>query len=108
MGVGGRAELPGLVDAIAGGAVPDGVSVVGLSTAIDPARPNYPPSSWFEQEGWDQPTLVDDADRHALDALGMDGFPGFVFVDEAGAVVGRLTGELGQDRFARILGSLAG
>jgi hypothetical protein len=102
-----RAELPGLVDAIARGAVPDGVTVVGLSTAIDPARPNFPPSSWIEREGWTQPTLVDDANRSALEALGLDGFPGFVFVDADGAVVGRLTGEIGAASFAEILRSLA-
>jgi len=83
------------------------VSVVGLSTAIDPVRPNYPPSAWFEREGWGQSTLVDDATSEALRALGLNTFPGFVFVDSQGAVVLRLTGEIGADRFAEILASLA-
>jgi thiol-disulfide isomerase/thioredoxin len=102
-----QAELPGIADYLAQGAVPDGISVVGLSTAIDPVRPNYPPSAWFEREGWVQPTLIDDASNGALHALGLGNFPGFVIVDATGAVTMRLTGEIGVDRFAEILASLA-
>jgi cytochrome c biogenesis protein CcmG, thiol:disulfide interchange protein DsbE len=102
-----QAELPALAEYIAQGAVPNGVRVVGLSTAIDPVRPNYPPSAWFEREGWTQPTLVDDADNTALNALGVNNFPGFVFVDADGRVTQRLTGEIGVEQFAQILASLA-
>lgn len=101
-----QAELPGLVDLIARGRVPEGVSVVGLSTAIDAVRPNYPPSAWFEREGWTMPTLIDDAGSRALDALGLSTFPGFVFVDDDGAVALRVTGRIGIDRFVDILESL--
>ncbi|MGZ8481697.1 MAG: TlpA family protein disulfide reductase [Candidatus Limnocylindria bacterium] len=102
-----QAELPGLVDLIAQGGVPEGVSVVGVSTGIDAVRPNYPPSAWFEREGWAQPTLIDDASSRALQALGLNAFPGFVFVDAQGAVALRLTGEIGTARFGEILASLA-
>ena len=102
-----QAELPGLVEMIAQGGVPEGVSVVGVSTAIDAVRPNYPPSAWFEREGWAQPTLIDDASSRALEALGLNAFPGFVFVDAQGAVALRLTGEVGTARFGEILASLA-
>jgi thiol-disulfide isomerase/thioredoxin len=102
-----QAELPVLADYIAQGAVPDGVSIVGVSTAIDPVRPNYPPSAWFVSEGWTQPTVTDDADNTALNALGINNFPGFVFVAADGTVTQRLTGEIGVDQFAQILASLA-
>jgi thiol-disulfide isomerase/thioredoxin len=102
-----QAELPKIVQFIDQGRVPDGVSVVGLSTGIDPVRPNFPPSVWFEREGWQQPTLIDDAGSRALDALGLSSFPGFVFVDAQGMVVRRLTGEIGADRFGEALDSLA-
>lgn len=102
-----QAELPGLVQLIAQGGVPEGVTVVGLSTAIDALRPNYPPSAWFEREGWAQPTLIDDASSGALQALGLNSFPGFVFVDAQGAVTLRLVGEIGADRFGQLLASLA-
>jgi thiol-disulfide isomerase/thioredoxin len=102
-----QAELPGIVQLIEQGGLPEGVTVVGLSTGINAVRPNYPPSAWFEREGWRQPTLIDDAGSRALDALGLSSFPGFVFVDGQGAVALRLTGEIGADRFGEILDSLA-
>jgi cytochrome c biogenesis protein CcmG/thiol:disulfide interchange protein DsbE len=101
-----QAALPGIVQLIEQGGVPEGVTVVGLSTAIDAVRPNYPPSAWFEREGWAQPTLIDDANSAALEALGLRTFPGFVFVDGDGAVSLRLTGEIGADQFGEILHSL--
>jgi len=102
-----QAELPALADYIAQSGMPDGVSIVGVSTAIDPVRPNYPPSAWFRREGWTQPTLIDDAGSGALQALGVSSFPGFVFVAADGTVTQRLTGEIGVDQFAQILASLA-
>lgn len=101
-----QAELPRLVEVIDTGGVPAGVSVVGLSTAIDPARPNYAPSAWLEREGWAQPTLIDDANSTALESLGLNSFPGFVFVDADGRVAQRLTGEIGDVQFAQILASI--
>ena len=89
-----QAELPTLVDMINSGEVPSGVSMVGLSTAIDELRGNYPPSAWFDREGWKQPTLIDDANSDGLHALGLTAFPGFVFVDAQGQVVQRMTGEV--------------
>jgi Redoxin len=90
-------ELPMLVDMIDSGDVPDGVSVVGLSTAIDELRGNYPPSAWFEREGWQQPTLIDDANSDGLHTLGLSTFPGFVFVDAQGRVTQRMTGEIDRE-----------
>jgi cytochrome c biogenesis protein CcmG, thiol:disulfide interchange protein DsbE len=101
-----QAELPEIVRFIEQGRVPAGVSVVGLSTAIDPVRPNYPPSAWFEREAWRQPTLIDDAESLALGALGLRSFPGFVFVDGEGRVALRLTGEIGAQQFGNALDSL--
>lgn len=94
-----QAEVPVLVDHLATTGMPDGVRLVALSTSIDPARPNYPPSDWLEREGWTVPTLVDDASSSGLAALGMDSFPGFVFVDAEGRVVRRSTGEMSAGAF---------
>src|SRR5687768_10216733 len=63
-----QAEVPALVDYLASTGVPDDVRIVGVSTAIDAVRPNYPPSAWLEREGWTVPTLVDDASSSALSA----------------------------------------
>jgi thiol-disulfide isomerase/thioredoxin len=102
-----QAELPRLVDWLAANDVPEGVRVVALSTAIDPARPNYPPSAWLEREGWTQPTLVDDGSSAALQALGVTNFPGFVTVSADGTVARRLTGELEGDSFGALLEEIA-
>lgn len=102
-----QAEVPQLVDHLASTGMPDGVRLVGISTSIDAARPNYPPSSWLEREDWSVPTLVDDATSSALTALGMTSFPGFVFVDSDGTVTGRFTGEMPMAAFEEAVRSLA-
>jgi hypothetical protein len=102
-----QAELPQLVDLIDSGQVPDGVSVVGLSTAIDELRGNYPPSAWLEREGWQQPTLIDDANSDGLHALGLNLFPGFVFVNDQGVVTQRMTGNVDPQVLVQALDALA-
>ena len=102
-----QAEVLILVDYVASTGMPDGVELVTISTSIDPARPNYPPSTWLEREGWTAPTLVDDATSGALRALGMSSFPGFVFVDADGRVVQRATGQLPSEAFDQMVRSLA-
>lgn len=102
-----QAEVPILVDYLASTGMPDGVELVTISTSIDPARPNYPPSTWLEREGWTAPTMVDDASSNALRALGMSSFPGFVFVDADGRVVQRTTGQLPSEAFDQVVRSLA-
>jgi thiol-disulfide isomerase/thioredoxin len=102
-----QAEVPLLTEWLASNQPPAGVRVVALSTAIDAARPNYPPSAWLEREGWVQPTLVDDAGSSGLDALGVTNFPAFVFVNPDGTVALRMTGEIGMDEFAAALEATA-
>jgi thiol-disulfide isomerase/thioredoxin len=102
-----QAEVPVLVDYLASTGMPDGVRLVALSTSIDPARPNYPPSTWLEREGWTVPTLVDDGSSRGLAALGMSSFPGFIFVDHDGRVVQRSTGEMPAEAFDQVVRALA-
>lgn len=102
-----QAEVPILVDYLASTGMPEGVELVTISTSIDPARTNYPPSTWLEREGWTPPTLVDDATNGALRALGMTSFPGFIFVDADGRVVQRTTGQLPAAAFDLAVRSLA-
>jgi hypothetical protein len=102
-----QAEVPVLVDYLASTGMPEGVKLVAISTSIDAARPNYPPSTWLEREGWTVPTMVDDATSGGLRALGMSSFPGFVFVDADGRVVQRTTGELPAATFDQFVTSIA-
>ncbi|MGH9188050.1 MAG: TlpA family protein disulfide reductase [Acidimicrobiales bacterium] len=91
-------EVPLLVGHLADGGIPGGIEVVGVSTALEPNAPNYPPSAWLEEEGWQPPTLID-PDRSASAAAGLTGFPLFVFLDGDGTVVARQEGELPIDTF---------
>jgi thiol-disulfide isomerase/thioredoxin len=102
-----QAEVPILIDYLASTGMPEGVELVTISTSIDPARPNYPPSTWLEREGWTAPTMVDDATSGALRALGMSSFPGFIFVDADGRVVQRTSGQLPAEAFDQAVRSLA-
>jgi len=102
-----QAELPRLTAWLADNPLPDGVRIVTLSTAIDAARPNYPPSAWFEREGWPAPVLSDDADSSGLAALGLNVFPGFVFVNADGTVAERMKAEIGMDAFAQGIAAIA-
>jgi hypothetical protein len=103
-----QAELPRIVAWLADNPVPDGVDVVGISTNINPAGTNYPPSAWFERDGWDEPTLNDDVNGTAYQAvsLGM-GTPGWVFVTDDGMVQLRTTGELDPADFGAMLEEIA-
>jgi thiol-disulfide isomerase/thioredoxin len=89
-----QAEVPRLVDWMAGGGVPEGVEVVAVATATSPSRDNYPPSAWLEREGWPSPVLVDSATYDAATAYGLPSFPYFVALDADGNVTARASGEL--------------
>lgn len=102
-----QAEVPVLVDYLESTGMPDGVRLVALSTGIDAARPNYPPSAWLEREGWTASTMVDDASSSGLAALGMTAFPGFVFVGGDGTVVQRYTGQMPAEAFDQVVRALA-
>jgi thiol-disulfide isomerase/thioredoxin len=86
-------EVPRLVDWFGAG-VPDGASLQGVATSINPDRPNYPPSTWLTREKWAFPTLVDDDASTAAQAYGLTAFPYFVVLDAQGKVVARQSGEV--------------
>jgi cytochrome c biogenesis protein CcmG/thiol:disulfide interchange protein DsbE len=89
-------EVPAVQEWADAGELPEDVDVVAVSTAVDPDRPNHPPSAWLEDEGWTLPTVAD-ADGRAAVAYGLTAFPFWVAVDDQGTVVERRTGELGLD-----------
>jgi hypothetical protein len=101
-----QAEVPRIVTWLRDNTLPAGVTMTTLSTGIDPARPNFPPSTWLRNEGWTAPVLTDDAASSGLAALGFSSFPGFVFVNGDGTVAGRMVGELDPAQIASIAASL--
>ena len=92
-----QAEVPRLVEAMAGGDTIDGVPVIGVATGTDESQPNYPPSAWLSGESWSAPVIADDMGNHAAEAFGLSGFPFFVAVDADGNVVARASGELSAE-----------
>ena len=86
-------EIPVLQEWDAAGDIPDDLQVVGVSTAADAARPNYPPAEWLAEKRWAWPVLADDDELTAADAYGLTGFPFIVFLDADGNVTARVSGE---------------
>lgn len=103
-----RAEVRRLQEWLSAGGLPDGTSIMAVSTGADPAAPNYPPSEWLAGESWEPPTLLDSEEMAAAEAVGLTAYPYFVFVDAEGRVASRATGELSVDVVESTLRSLAG
>jgi len=100
-------EVPVIMDVRNSKQWPSNVALVGISIFQNEDKGNYPPSEWLASEGWRDPILVDDADHHAANALGIRGTPTFVFVDAGGTVVYRSSGELPKRVVAGLVGQLA-
>jgi thiol-disulfide isomerase/thioredoxin len=97
-----RAEVPVVQQWVDEGNLPDGVDLVGVATAMNPERPNYPPSTWLDDEGWTAPTIAD-ATGVAAKAYGLSAFPFWVAIDAQGDVVARTTGELTTDQLESLV-----
>lgn len=102
-----QSEMPTVVDWLEENPLPADVEVVAISTGVDPGRGNYPPSDWFEEEGWPGTVLLDsDASDLAL-GFGLTAFPYWVAVDADGNVVSRVTGEIDDNAFAALVDSVS-
>lgn len=94
-----NAEVPLLNDWKHSGAVPAELDVIGVATAVSKSSPNYPPSSWFSNRGWEWPVMVDESEGDgaagkAAKAFGATGWPYFVIVGADGKVKVRVSGEV--------------
>jgi thiol-disulfide isomerase/thioredoxin len=98
-----RAEVPRITSWLAESGMPTDVDLYAVSTGVSADAPNYPPSSWLQDEGWPITTMADDAESTAAAAYGLQSYPYFVVVDGAGNVVARTSGELTQSQFQQLL-----
>lgn len=86
-------EVPMLLDLEASGELPEGLDVIGVSTAVASDRDNFPPSQWTVDTGWDWPMMADDEALTAINSMGGQGFPFAVVLDTDGTVLARKAGE---------------
>lgn len=98
-----NAEVPRLVKWYESGNVPEGLDVVGVSTAVASDRPNYPPSEWTRATGWPWKMMADSTAMEAAAAYGVSGFPYFAIVGEDGKVKVRVSGEVELDVLEKIV-----
>jgi len=103
-----QAEVPVIAEWLASGDAPDDVALHAVSTSVDESAPNFPPSSWLADEGFDVPVLRDDADSTAASAFGLTSFPYFVAIGADGTVVERASGEIGIERLEALLDAARG
>lgn len=85
-------EIPELIELQNRGGIPDGLNVVGISTAVDNTAPNYPPSEWVVDKDWPWPIMADDASSTSFIVNGGGGFPYLMIVDADGTVLDRASG----------------
>ncbi len=102
-----QAELPRVVEWQRDIAVPAGVQVVAVSTAVDADRGNYPPSAWFADEGYEGILVRDSAEFALAIGYGLTGFPYWVVVGADGSLVARTTGSIDTEAYETMLGLAA-
>ena len=91
-------EIPVINQLRDDGLIPDGVNVVGVSTAYNPGRPNWPPDEWLDEKDWTFTAINDGIDTVdgvyiAADGYGIGGFPFSILIDGDGIVTERWSGE---------------
>jgi thiol-disulfide isomerase/thioredoxin len=89
-----QGEVPLVQSWLDSGGGVEGVDIVSVATSYNPARGNWPPSDWLDDEGWTSPVIRDDADFTLYRAFGAGPFPYWVFLNGDGTVAGRLAGRL--------------
>ncbi len=102
-----QAELPALVDWLSTVTMPEGVEIVAVSTAVNSDADNYPPSEWFEREGYNATLIRDNDDGTLANGFGLIGFPYWVSIGADGNVIERITGAVNQAKFEQMLAQAA-
>ncbi len=90
-------EVPVLIGLEEAGLIPEGLDVIGVSTAVAADRDNYPPSEWIDDRDWPWPTMADDEVLSAINAVGGTSFPFAVVLDTDGTVLARKAGQATAD-----------
>ena len=105
-------EIPVLNEWRDSGAIPEDLRIVGVSTGVDPERPNYPPDEWLVEKDWQWDVLADgpfdgSAPPAALEAYGVTGYPFFTVIDADGNVAARGSGQLPIEQLEALVARVA-
>jgi thiol-disulfide isomerase/thioredoxin len=100
-----QAEVPRIVT-LANDGVFDGVDVTAIATGTNSGYPNYPPSAWLKNDQWPFRVMADSGAFTAARAFGLSSYPYIVFVDAAGKVVGRTSGEIAPGDLTKMVEAL--
>jgi thiol-disulfide isomerase/thioredoxin len=104
-------EIPVINQLRDGGRIPDDVSVVAVSTAVNPGQPNFPPGEWLVDRDWTFPVIADGVNMEkesyiAAEAYGVGGFPFVALIDDAGNIAARWSGGREPSEIASLLAAL--
>jgi thiol-disulfide isomerase/thioredoxin len=102
-----NAEIPVLLEWRDSGGIPPDLQIFGVSTAVSPDSPNYPPGEWLQDKGWDWPVLADEVEFTAGTAYGVTAFPTFTLIDAEGNVAARGSGEISIDDLQALVDPVA-
>ena len=99
-------EVPAVQAWLDSGGGVEGVDMYSVATAMSSTRDNFPPSDWFDREGWTVPVIRDDSNDSIHTAYGAGGFPFWVFVNSDGTVAFRVAGATTVEELELIMGEL--
>lgn len=91
-----QAEVPVINRWLEEGGLPSGVDFYGATIFTDARRANFPPQTWLDDEGWDVPTVMDDAENSVALGYGVFGTPYYIVLDGQNRNLGRFSGEIGR------------
>jgi thiol-disulfide isomerase/thioredoxin len=103
-----NAEVPVLNEWKEKGLMPSNLRVVGVTTASRPDQANWPPSKWLVAKKWSFDQFADSEKQEASAAYGVGGFPFLVFIDAAGNVTSRTSGEVPVEDITKAANAAAG
>lgn len=86
-------EVPTLVADWKAHGRPSGVKMLSVATGSDLNAPNFPPSTWLKRLHWPLPAMADSQQDAAGLAMGLPGYPYYVFLKPDDTVFFRTSGE---------------
>lgn len=106
-----NAEIPVLNSLRDDDRIPDDVNVIGVSTAVSPGQPNFPPDQWLDDKDWTWAAMADGVDMEnetfiAAEAFGVTGFPSVTLIDANGIVAARWSGGRPPSEIASLVAAL--